>query len=39
MLLERKLENFGFGEEKDDDYNSKDNENYNIYNDADEDMD
>jgi hypothetical protein len=27
------------GEEKDDDYNSKDNENYNIYNDADEDMD
>jgi hypothetical protein len=27
------------GEEKDNDYNSKDNENYNIYNDADEDMD
>ena len=27
------------GEEKDNDYNSKDNDNYNIYDDADEDMD
>ena len=27
------------GEEKDDDYNSKDNDNYNIYDDVDEDMD
>ena len=27
------------GEEKDKDYNSKDNDNYNIYDDVDEDMD